>query len=180
MAYLRAGSEPRRLTDLNADALGHIELAPLEETQVESTHDGRNIEAWIAKPPGFEADGSMPLLLEIHGGPFAMYGPSFAAEIQRYAAQGYVTVYVNPRGSTGYGEEFMRTVMAKTIADYVGLREMDAVQATEAGLAYLRRKVNGRGGVIVVDRHGRCASGFTTQKMIHGWIEHGGEAMARF
>jgi beta-aspartyl-peptidase (threonine type) len=82
--------------------------------------------------------------------------------------------------STGYGEEFMRSVIAKTIADFVYMQGMDAEQATAAGIEYLTRKVKGRGGVIVIDRHGRCASGFTTKKMIHGWIEHGGEAVARF
>ena len=50
----------------------------------------------------------------------------------------------------------------------------------EAGIEYLSRKVKGRGGVIVIDNNGNCASGFTTKKMIHGWIEHGGETMARF
>ncbi len=100
----------RQLTDLNSDALGHIALAPIEEIQVPSSHDGRTIEAWVATPPGFEADGKAPMVLEIHGGPFAMYGPSFAAEIQRFAAEGYVTVYVNPRGSTGYGEEFAQLI----------------------------------------------------------------------
>jgi len=50
------------------------------------------------------------MIIEIHGGPFAMYGPYFAAEIQRYAAEGYVTVYANPRGSTGYGEEFAQLI----------------------------------------------------------------------
>jgi dipeptidyl aminopeptidase/acylaminoacyl peptidase len=50
------------------------------------------------------------LILEIHGGPYAMYGPSFAAEIQRYAAEGYVTVYTNPRGSTGYGNDFAQQI----------------------------------------------------------------------
>ena len=82
--------------------------------------------------------------------------------------------------STGYGEEFMRTVIAKTIADFVYMQGMDAEQATAAGIEYLTRKVRGRGGVIVIDHHGRCASGFTTKKMIHGWIEHGGEAVVRF
>ncbi len=82
--------------------------------------------------------------------------------------------------ATGYGEEFMRSVIAKTIADFVYMQDMDAARATQAGIDYLTRKVNGRGGVIVIDRHGKCASGFTTKKMIHGWIEHGGEAIARF
>lgn len=82
--------------------------------------------------------------------------------------------------TTGYGEEFMRTVIAKTISDFIYMNELDAEEATRAGVDYLRRKVNGRGGMIVIDNQGRCASGMTTKKMIHGWIEHGGEAVARF
>jgi acylaminoacyl-peptidase len=105
-----AEGEAQRLTELNEDALGHLALAELEEIEVTSSHDGRPIEAWIALPPGFEADGSYPLVLEIHGGPYAMYGPSFAAEIQRFAAEGFVTVYANPRGSTGYGDDFAQQI----------------------------------------------------------------------
>jgi acylaminoacyl-peptidase len=110
VAVIDGGGKPRRLTELNEDALAHIDLAALEEIQVSSSHDGRNIEAWVALPPGFSADGSYPMILEIHGGPYAMYGPSFAAEIQRFAAEGYVTVYVNPRGSTGYGNDFAQQI----------------------------------------------------------------------
>jgi beta-aspartyl-peptidase (threonine type) len=82
--------------------------------------------------------------------------------------------------ATGYGEDFMRTVIAKTISDFILMKDMDAVQATQAGIDYLSRKVAGRGGVIVIDRNGNCSSGFTTKKMIHGWIEQGGEAVVRF
>lgn len=82
--------------------------------------------------------------------------------------------------ATGYGEDFMRTVIGKTLSDFIYLKDMDATEATRAGIEYLTRKVNGRGGVIVIDRHGNCASGFTTKKMIHGWIEHGGETIVRF
>jgi len=82
--------------------------------------------------------------------------------------------------ATGYGEDFMRTMLAKTISDYIEMQGLDAVQATRAGIDYLKRKVNGRGGVIVIDKDGQCASGFTTRKMIHGWIEHGGESVVRF
>ncbi|MCG8443714.1 MAG: S9 family peptidase, partial [Caulobacterales bacterium] len=106
LAVIAGDANPRRLTDLNEDALGHVDLAPLQRIEVASPVDGRAIEAWVATPPGFEADGTAPLILEIHGGPFAMYGPTFSAEIQRYAAEGYVAAYANPRGSTGYGEEF--------------------------------------------------------------------------
>ena len=82
--------------------------------------------------------------------------------------------------ATGYGEEFMRSVISKTIADFILMQDMNAEGATRAGIDYLTRKVEGRGGVIVIDRHGNCASGFTTKKMIHGWIEKGGEAVVRF
>ncbi len=82
--------------------------------------------------------------------------------------------------STGYGEDFMRTVLAKTIADYIEFTHEDAEQAVAYGMEYLRKKVNGRGGVIVIDEKGKCASGFTTQKMIHGWIEYGGDTHCRF
>ncbi|MCR9270575.1 MAG: S9 family peptidase [Hyphomonadaceae bacterium] len=100
----------RVLTDLNSDVLAHLDMATIEEIQVPSRHDGLEIEAWIALPHGFEADGSAPMIMEIHGGPFAMYGPYFASEIQRFAAEGYVTVYVNPRGSTGYGADFAMAI----------------------------------------------------------------------
>lgn len=82
--------------------------------------------------------------------------------------------------ATGFGEDFMRTVIAKTISDFMLMKGLDAEQATDAGVDYLRRKLKGRGGVIVIDREGNCASGFTTKKMIHGWIEKGGEPNCRF
>ena len=110
IALIRGNDDPVTLTDLNDDALGHIALATIEEFTVTSPVGELPIEAWVALPPDFKADGSFPLVLEIHGGPFAMYGPTFAAEIQRFAAEGYVTVYVNPRGSTGYGEAFAQEI----------------------------------------------------------------------
>lgn len=82
--------------------------------------------------------------------------------------------------ATGYGEDFMRTVISKTISDFIYMKGMNAEQATQAGIDYLSRKVKGRGGVIVIDKFGNCSSGFTTRKMIHGWIEKGGETMVRF
>ena len=102
--------DDRILTDLNSDLLDHLDMATIEEIKVPSRHDGLEIEAWVALPHGFEADGTAPMIMEIHGGPFAMYGPYFASEIQRFAAEGYVTVYVNPRGSTGYGADFAMAI----------------------------------------------------------------------
>ncbi len=105
----------RRLTELNGDLLGHRDLGEVEEIWYTSSHDGRRIQGWIVKPPGFGAEKrppgggpttQYPLLLEIHGGPIANYGARFSAELQLYAAAGYVVFYANPRGSTGYGEVF--------------------------------------------------------------------------
>lgn len=82
--------------------------------------------------------------------------------------------------ATGFGEDFMRCVISKTVSDYIYMKGMDAEQATRAGIDYLTRKVQGRGGIIVIDSNGNCSSGFTTKKMIHGWIEKGGEANCGF
>ena len=95
-----------RLLDLNQDLLGHKQLGKVEEFGFKSAFDGREIQGWIVKPPDFDASKKYPLILEIHGGPFANYGDRFTAEIQLYAAAGYVVAYINPRGSTGYGYEF--------------------------------------------------------------------------
>ena len=78
--------------------------------------------------------------------------------------------------ATGYGEQFLRTVLAKTISDFVYFRGMDAAAATQAGIDYLVAKVNGEGGVIAIDYTGRCAAAQSTSGLIRGWIELGGEA----
>jgi acylaminoacyl-peptidase len=106
----RGESQPQVLTALNEDALAHKSLATVESFTFPSRLDEREVQAWVAKPPGFEPGKRYPLILEIHGGPFAAYGPHFASEIQLYAAAGYVVVYVNPRGSTSYGDEFANLI----------------------------------------------------------------------
>ncbi len=78
--------------------------------------------------------------------------------------------------ATGYGEQFLRTVFAKTIADFVMFKEMDAAAAAQAGIDYLVAKVQGDGGVIVIDGAGRCGSAQSTSGLIRGWIELGGES----
>jgi acylaminoacyl-peptidase len=101
-----AGQQVVRLTRLNDDLFEHKTLGAVEEVWFPSSFDQRKVEGWIVKPPGFDATKKYPLLLEIHGGPFANYGARYATEIQLYAAAGYVVLYTNPRGSTSYGEEF--------------------------------------------------------------------------
>lgn len=96
----------KRLTALNEDLFTHKKLGEVEEIWFTSSFDGRKIQGWIVKPPDFDPAKKYPLLLEIHGGPFANYGDRFSAEIQLYVTAGYVVLYTNPRGSTSYGQEF--------------------------------------------------------------------------
>jgi acylaminoacyl-peptidase len=106
VATVVAGAEPQRLTQLNDDLLPNRELGEVESFRFKSSHDDHEIHGWIVKPPGFDEDETYPLILEIHGGPFANYGDRFSVEMQLYAAAGYVVVYINPRGSTSYGDAF--------------------------------------------------------------------------
>jgi dipeptidyl aminopeptidase/acylaminoacyl peptidase len=100
------GAKATVLTSLNDDLFTGKKLAAAEEMWTESSHDRRRIQSWIIKPPDFDPAKRYPLILEIHGGPFADYGDRFGAELQLFAAAGYVVLYGNPRGSTSYGEEF--------------------------------------------------------------------------
>lgn len=94
------------ITAINEDVLGHKKLGQVEEIWYKSSLDGRDIHGWIIKPPDFDPSKKYPLILEIHGGPFANYGDRFDLEKQLWAARGYVVLYTNPRGSTSYGAEF--------------------------------------------------------------------------
>ncbi len=110
IAIGKGTGKPERVTDVNKNLLDHRALAPVEELWVKSSYDGRDIQAWVAYPPGFDPEKKYPLIMEIHGGPHTAYGPHFSAEVQLFAAAGYVVVYANPRGSTSYGEEFAQTI----------------------------------------------------------------------
>ncbi|RAK66325.1 alpha/beta hydrolase family protein [Phenylobacterium kunshanense] len=105
-----SGGKTRTLTDLNAGLLAGKAMSRVEALPVTSSHDKKPIGAWIAYPPNFDPAKKYPLILEIHGGPFAAYGPFFSTDVQLYAAAGYVVVYSNPRGSTSYGEAFANEI----------------------------------------------------------------------
>jgi len=100
----------RKLTNLNDDLLAHKALGTLEELTWTSSADDLEIQGWIVTPPDFDSSKQYPLILEIHGGPFTAYGPSFSVENQLYAAAGYVVLYTNPRGSTSYGDAFANEI----------------------------------------------------------------------
>ncbi len=110
VAVSSAEDKSSLLTNLNDDLLNNLKTGQVENFTYESDYDGKEIEGWIVKPPEFDPSKQYPLILEIHGGPFASYGPYFSAEMQLYAAAGYVVLYTNPRGSTGYGEKFAQAI----------------------------------------------------------------------
>lgn len=96
----------QRLTFLNDDLFSFRNLGKVEEIWWNSSYDDRKIQGWVVTPPNFDPNKKYPFILEIHGGPFSSYGSVYSAEIQAYAAAGYVVLYSNPRGSTSYGAEF--------------------------------------------------------------------------
>jgi dipeptidyl aminopeptidase/acylaminoacyl peptidase len=96
---------PRKITGVNDDLLAGRRLGEVEEIWYDSV-GGMRVQGWIVKPPDFNPSRKYPLLLYIHGGPHAMYGIGFNFEFQNHAAENYVVLYTNPRGSSGYGKQF--------------------------------------------------------------------------
>jgi dipeptidyl aminopeptidase/acylaminoacyl peptidase len=94
-----------KLTSVNKNLLDHIKLGEVEEIWYKST-DNFDIHGWIVKPPDFDPAEKYPLILVIHGGPHGMYNVGFNFTWQHHAAEGYVVLYTNPRGSSGYGSAF--------------------------------------------------------------------------
>lgn len=127
---LSGRGQPRKLTSVNSDVLNDVTLGSQEEIWYEAS-DGSPAHGWIVKPPNFDAQKKYPLLLEIHGGPFGMYIGRFDFRYQLFAANGFVVLYTNPRGSTGYGEEFSQAIdHAYPSVDYLDLMGgVDAVVA---------------------------------------------------
>ena len=99
----------RRLTVIG-DAFAAARDLPAPERYTAVSPDGAQGEAWVVRPAGFEPGKKYPTLLTIHGGPFGQYGVGFFDEFQVYAAAGYVVLYANPRGSSGYSEEWGRAI----------------------------------------------------------------------
>ena len=99
-AVPRRPAHPRQRGPARRQKLGDV-----EEIWYTSTGNAK-VQGWIVKPPGFDRGKKYPLILEIHGGPHGMYNVAFNYMFQNFAANGFVVLYTNPRGSTGYGSEF--------------------------------------------------------------------------
>ena len=124
---------PRQITELtqvNDDLLSGVRLGKVEEIWYTS-EDGTRVQGWVVKPPSFDASKRYPLILEIHGGPHSMYSTAFNPMFQNFAANDFVVLYTNPRGSTGYGTAFGNAIeRAYPSVDYDDLMAgVDAVIA---------------------------------------------------
>ena len=93
----------KKLTGFNDELLDSLELVEPKATWIKSA-DGNSIQIWEMKPIDFKANRKYPAVLEIHGGPHALYGNTFFHEFQVLATTGYTVYFSNPRGSKGYGE----------------------------------------------------------------------------
>jgi len=107
---IASSGNARRLTQLSSSLLDSKVLGQVQKLPVTSEYDKRPIDAWMVTPPDFDPAKKYPMILEIHGGPYAAYGPQFSTDDQLYASHGYIVVYSNPRGSTSYGEEFANQI----------------------------------------------------------------------
>ena len=168
------GGKTRRLTQLNAGLFVDKTLAEVRPLAVTSSFDQRPIDAWLALPPNFDPAKKYPLILEIHGGPYAAYGPVFSTDVQLYAAAGYLVLYVNPRGSTSYGQEFANLIHHR----YPSEDYDDLMSAVDAAIAQghvdpkLLYVTGGSGGGVltawIVGRTDRFRAA-VTQKPVINW-----------
>jgi dipeptidyl aminopeptidase/acylaminoacyl peptidase len=169
-----------KITAANESLLADREIGAVEELKYDS-FDGKPIDGWIVKPPHFDAGKKYPLLLEIHGGPHAMYGVEFQQEMQTQAARGFVVFYTNPRGSTGYGEEFGNIIHTK----YRGDDFADLMKGVDAMIAkgYIDSSklcvTGGSGGGLltawIIGHTGRFAAA-VSQYPVTNWITQAGTA----
>ncbi len=118
------------LTAFNEELYNEVHLSTPENFTYKST-DGWDVEGWIMKPFGFEEGKKYPMILQIHGGPATAYGNGLHHEMQLMASKGYVVLYTNPRGSHGYGHDFVNAV----IGDYGGMDYEDIMAGVDHTLA---------------------------------------------
>lgn len=143
----RAAAPVVQLTNLNEDLLTGVKLASVERITARSSGN-TEVEGWVVKPPGFNPAKKYPLIMEIHGGPHGMYNVGFSPMYQSFAANGFMVLYSNPRGSTGYGSAFGNAIEKK----YPGVDYDDLIAALDATIA--------KGGVDTTRMYvGGCSGG---------------------
>ena len=177
---IRPGNRPVRLTHANEGLLAQRKIGRTEEINWKST-DGKPMQGWLIFPPDFDATRKYPMILDIHGGPHMMYGVEFQTLMQAFAARGFVVLYTNPRGSTGYGEAFGNIIHTK----YPGDDYDDLMTGVDAALAkgYIDPKklyvTGGSGGGLltawIVTRTDRFRAA-VSQYPVTNWFTQAGSA----
>jgi dipeptidyl aminopeptidase/acylaminoacyl peptidase len=127
---LNSAANFKKLVDVNEDILADVRQGEVEELWFKSP-DGLGLQGWLIRPAEFETGKKYPMVLYIHGGPWAMYSVRFSWEWQNFAANGYAVLYMNPRGSTGYGQEFVNGIQYS----YPGKDFDDLMAGVDAALA---------------------------------------------
>ncbi len=148
------GGTLTQLTHVNDAALSRIHLGAVEDMWLTSS-GGTRVQAWVVKPPGFDPKLKYPLILEIHGGPHGDYNIGFNYMFQNFAANNFVVLYVNPRGSTGYGSAFGAAISQ----DYPGVDYDDLMAAVDT--------VVGRG---YVDTRNMFVGGCSGGGVLSSWV----------
>ena len=120
----------KKLVDVNEDVLAGVRLGETEELWFASK-DGLKVQGWLIKPANFEPGKKYPMVLWIHGGPWSLYNVAFNWSFQNFAANGYAVLFTNPRGSTGYGQEFVNGIQYS----YPGKDFDDLMAGVDAAIA---------------------------------------------
>ena len=120
----------KKIVDVNEGLLSTIKMGDAEEMWY-SSKDGLKVQGWMIKPANFDPSKKYPMVLWIHGGPWSMYSVAFNWAFQNFSAMGYVVLYSNPRGSTGYGQEFVNGIQYS----YPGKDYDDLMAGVDAAIA---------------------------------------------
>jgi dipeptidyl aminopeptidase/acylaminoacyl peptidase len=123
-------ADMRVLVDVNADVLSGVTLAGAEPLWF-TAPDGLKAQGWLMKPANFDPSKKYPMVLWIHGGPWSMYNIGWSWSYQNFAANGYAVLWTNPRGSTGYGQDFVNGIQHS----YPGKDYDDLMAGVDAALA---------------------------------------------
>ena len=164
---IKKPAELTQLTDVNADLLAGTRIGEVEEIWYTSS-GGAKIQGWVVKPPSFDPSKKYPLIFEIHGGPHGDYNTGFNFSFQNFAANGFVVLYTNPRGSTGYGTAFGNAIMH----DYPGVDYDDLMAGVDT--------VIGRGYVNTSQMYvGGCSGGGVLSSWVIGHTDRFAAAAVR-
>jgi dipeptidyl aminopeptidase/acylaminoacyl peptidase len=123
---LDSNLQVKQLTNANREFLDEVEVGAPERISFKAK-DGWDVHGWLLRPYDYQEGTKYPLILEVHGGPHVMYGQTFFHEMQLLAAQGYAVLYINPRGSHGYGQKFVNACRG----DYGGGDYQDLMSAVD-------------------------------------------------